>query len=162
MSTFEHISHQNLKCHPSTVNRTHSLLTRSSGKGSYRGCPSPPLRHRRRKEGSRTNYRFGRVRGRVYVGICGSHSVEPGGTYSMYIMTPMAQQSTGRPYRCLPTTSGAEGKTQLQLTVCVFLTGVHRHIYRDTLGSHRGPWWVRFQVLPAGSRWWRFWSASGD
>ena len=28
----------------------------------------------------------------------------------------MAQQSTGRPYRCLPTTSGAERKTQLSLT----------------------------------------------
>lgn len=25
----------------------------------------------------------------------------------MYMMTPVAQQSTGRPYRCLPTTSGA-------------------------------------------------------
>lgn len=28
-------------------------------------------------------------------------------TYRMYIMTPVAQQSTGLPYLCLPTTSGA-------------------------------------------------------
>lgn len=28
-------------------------------------------------------------------------------TYSMYMMTPVAQQSTGLPYLCLPTTSGA-------------------------------------------------------
>lgn len=28
-------------------------------------------------------------------------------TYNMYMMTPVAQQSTGLPYRCLPTTSGA-------------------------------------------------------
>lgn len=28
-------------------------------------------------------------------------------TYSMYMITPSAQQSTGRPYLCLPTTSGA-------------------------------------------------------
>lgn len=28
-------------------------------------------------------------------------------TYKIYVMTPVAQQSTGLPYRCLPTTSGA-------------------------------------------------------
>ncbi len=28
-------------------------------------------------------------------------------THRMYMITPMAQQSTGLPYLCLPTTSGA-------------------------------------------------------
>lgn len=59
------VSHQNLKCHPNTVNQIHSLLIRSSGKGSYRGCLSPLHHRHRRKEGSQTNYRFGRVTGHV-------------------------------------------------------------------------------------------------
>lgn len=59
------MSHQNLKCHPSTVSQIHNLLTRSWGKGSYRGCLSPLLLRRHRKEGSQTNYRFDRVTGQV-------------------------------------------------------------------------------------------------
>lgn len=55
------LSHQNLKCHPSKVNQIHSPLIRSSGKDSYRGCLSPLLHHHRRKEGSQTIYRLGRV-----------------------------------------------------------------------------------------------------
>lgn len=33
-------------------------------------------------------------------------------THSMYMITPRAQQSTGRPYLCLPTTSGAKRGTK--------------------------------------------------
>lgn len=36
-------------------------------------------------------------------------------THRMYMMTPMAQQSTGRPYRCRPTTSGAVGNRKAAL-----------------------------------------------
>lgn len=36
-------------------------------------------------------------------------------THRMYMMTPMAQQSTGRPYLCRPTTSGAAGDTRAAL-----------------------------------------------
>lgn len=50
-----------------------------------------------------------------------SHWGDSGFTYSMYIMTPMAQQSTGRPYRCLPTTSGAASKNTLSTHWSKFL-----------------------------------------
>lgn len=57
-------------------------------------------------------------------------------------MTPMAQQSTGRPYLCLPTTSGAESKKNAESNF--FLLYDHKEnlmkcIYQDILEFHMGP-----------------------
>lgn len=48
-------------------------------------------------------------------------------TYRMYMMTPMAQQSTGRPYRCRPTTSGAANRTHLLVSISPGLALYHPH-----------------------------------
>lgn len=49
------ISYQNLRCHPSMGNQTHSPRTKSLGKGSYHDCQSPLHRSHHRKEGSQIN-----------------------------------------------------------------------------------------------------------
>lgn len=43
------------------------------------------------------------------------------------MMTPMAQQSTGRPYRCRPTTSGAANRTHLLVSISPGLALYHPH-----------------------------------
>lgn len=103
------------------ASQTHSPLTEFSGRGSCRDCPSHPRRRRHRTEGFPTNYWGARIRvllDTIHVNTfnlirfsrCWTAASILACTYSIYIMTPIAQQSTGLPYLCLPTTSGAESK----------------------------------------------------
>lgn len=103
------------------ASQTHSPLTEFSGRGSCRDCPSHPRRHRHRTEGFLTVCWGARIRellntilvntfNLIRFSRCWTAASILACTYSIYIMTPIAQQSTGLPYLCLPTTSGAESK----------------------------------------------------
>lgn len=72
------------------------------------------------------------------------------GAYSIYMMTPMAQQSTGLPYLCLSTTSGAESKNTFKTFSWYFVACVSKDLflfygnlvsltYQDILESRMDP-----------------------
>lgn len=105
--------HPPVKYHPNMESQIHSRQPGSCGRGSCRGSHSHlPLPPRRRVGSLKACMR---VKGQVHPGR--PWAQDPTGlteslcacpfTHRMYMMTPMAQQSTGRPYRCRPTTSGA-------------------------------------------------------
>lgn len=51
------------------------------------------------------------------------------------MMTPMAQQSTGRPYRCRPTTSGAKKKIVIYwlVTSVAIYSSIYTHFLEQRL-----------------------------
>lgn len=68
--------------------------------------------------------------------------------YSIYIMTPIAQQSTGRPYLCLATTSGAESKQDSFHFHCVVTADVNQNFSFFVTFSSDLP---RYSGVPQGS-----------
>lgn len=101
-------AHPPARYRPSRAGRTRSPRPGFCGRGSCRGSRSHPRPPPRRRGGSP----------RGCAGRCASAQRPPlpppcppcpARTHRMYMMTPIAQQSTGRPYRCRPTTSGAAG-----------------------------------------------------
>lgn len=95
------------KYHPSMVSQTQSRRRRCDRRWcDYADLCSPPLSHHK-TEGYLISCKRGR--GIRICRICRENfnDIE---THRINIMTPTAQQSTGRPYRWRATTSGAEGK----------------------------------------------------
>lgn len=115
--------HLPAKCHPSMESQTHSHQPGFCGKDSYHGSHShlPPPPHRKvgsRKacEGTQVQGHSGR-HGRGTLSHLAARLFACSSTHRMYMMTPMAQQSTGRPYRCRPTTSGAANSVHLLVNI---------------------------------------------
>lgn len=99
------------KYRPSMESQTHSHQPGSCGRDSCRGSHSHLLLPPHRRVGCLKGYieqgHLGRPQNNRPAHLAASPVMCPF-THRMYMMTPMAQQSTGRPYRCLPTTSGAK------------------------------------------------------
>lgn len=105
--------HPPVKYHPNMESQIHSRQPGSSGRDSCHGSRShlPPPLHRKVDSLKACMEAKGQSQpGRPWTSASTVPSCKPlclPSTHKMYMMTPMAQQSTGRPYRCRPTTSGA-------------------------------------------------------